>query len=161
MNENSLKNIRNQADAIAVMADERKKIFLKEFAFFAEREEFVYPNIAKLLKTLDIPYHTYLRWKSEDMHFKEAFDAIEAVFLDELEKTLVEASTTKWGVAYAISVLRAKRRGVWGDRLEHSGQIANIQLVSGIRSSEQVDEHTQPAVIVSDGDGNERALGVN
>ena len=139
MHPNSLKNIEHNAANNKAAADDRKARLLTLFEAGTKTEPIDYPNISLLCKQVGVPYYVMARWRNEDPEFKLAWKQIEETYNDAAERALMNATQHKWGVAYAISWLKAKRRDVWGDALHHTGQVAVVQFVSPIRSRVGVD----------------------
>lgn len=102
-------------------AQDRKTAFLAALAP-------IWPNTGKACKATGIPRGTVERWKVEDKDFAAKVEQIKNDTLDELEQTILLASKDRGGAGYAIPILRAYRRNIYGDKVEHSGSIAQVTL---------------------------------
>ena len=147
---NTIANLAATSAANKVIADERKTTFLQHFESFAFADPIVYPHIGRICRQLDIPYYTFTRWRQQDDKFAAEYARIEQLFNDAVVKVLFDATQTKWGVAYAISWLKAKWPSVWGDRMQHSGRIDHVNYGSRVWGYDP-DSKIEDAQVVSTG----------
>jgi len=116
--------------AMTAMANKEECQVLKD-AFLASLEE-CWPRIARAYRAHSIPRTTVYRWRAEDERFRSRWDDIQEAHLDDIEGNVVDVSRTKGGAGYGFPVLKAYRKDRYGDKIEHSGQVANVTVVTPV-----------------------------
>lgn len=98
-----------------------------------------WPNISKACKEVGITRQAAYLWRSNDETFRIQWLNIQDTVLDALEDNITQVCLTRGGAGYAFPVLKAYRRHIWGDQLEHSGQVGTVQLMTSMQRPP--DEH--------------------
>lgn len=105
-------------------------------AMFIEALREQWPNVAEAIKIAGWNRTQAYLERQQDEEYRRAWDEIIDAKMDVAENKLFSAGTNDRGmVSMLIPMLKAYRRHVYGDRLEHSGQIASVSvnLPAGVR----------------------------
>ena len=111
---------------IVLEANERKLAFLAAL-------ETHWPNISVAAREAGVSRTAVFDWRIKDPTVADRWNEIMQAKLDRLEHNLFEAGLSKGMVGLALSTLRAYRREVWGETMQHSGQVAQYHILSGVR----------------------------
>ena len=142
---NTRANLTQQAQINSEIAKERKQAFLTAFKDCA-------PNTARVCDALDIPYSSIRVWKATDEKFAEEYQHCIDRRLDQIEDKLFDVSINDRGYAsLGFGLLRAHRKHLYGDKLEHSGSVATVNMThSAGLGTVPVPRQVGSAVVVPD-----------
>lgn len=93
----------------SISQEQRRKRFLKAMAQFG--------TVSAGSDAAGIARKTAYQWRKTDPAFASAWDQAMETCLDSIEQSLVERGRKKSDRA-AIAMLKARRRNVWGDRVQ-------------------------------------------
>ena len=120
----------------SAITNERKRSFLNIL-------EQKWPNIAECAKSIGVSRQSVFEWRTNDPELAKAWDEIEQAKIDIVENHVLETCLTRGGAGYAFPILKAYRRHIWGERLEMSGQLTQVHLVSGVRTEMTSDDRAR------------------
>ncbi len=122
---NSIKNLEKEKTFRSERMEDRKEAFLQSLSK-------CWPDISKACKTVGVTRQAAFLWRSQDEAFHTLWLNIQDKVLDKLESHVVTTCMKPGMVGYAFPVLKAYRRSIYGDQVEHSGTIGTINLVANV-----------------------------
>lgn len=88
-----------------------------------------WPNVAEAAKEAGWSRTEAYVERQRDERYRQAWDEIIEAKMDKAENRLFDAGLNDRGmVNLLIPMLKAYRKGTYGDKIEHSGSVSNVQL---------------------------------
>lgn len=121
-------------------------------ALFLEHLSKLWPDVAKSAKLAGWSRTQAYLERQKDETFRRSWDSIIEEQMDGVESHILTVGKERGGAGYLFPLLKAYRRDRYGDRVEHSGTIANVSvtLPQGITDKRKLHAADAKAVETSD-----------
>lgn len=100
-----------------------------------KEDAFLYPDIIKLAKNLNIPYSVLAVWLRDDKEFKAKLDLIEGIAIQDCRKVVYNGKNKNLYIAMQLLNARAPE---FQKEIKHSGTFSHFHIVSNVRSGSGV-----------------------